>query len=113
MYKYTIQYAVPATVTTGPEFVKWIKGVVEADTYKKLEEKALAELDSDDCLFYGRWKPSIGIVEVFKVFKSKSIAAASLKENKEIYKSLLAKPVFSKVLSATQDEINKIGESCI
>ena len=109
MYKYTIQYAVPATVKTGPEFVKWIKGVVDKGAYDALAEHALSELNSDTCLYYGRWKPSDGIVEVVRVYTTKTIATTSLTKTKELYKSTLAKPIFSKVVPTTEEEYSSIN----
>ena len=105
MHKYTIQYAVPATVKTGPDSVKWIKGVVDSGSYAELEQHAMKELASDKNVFYGRWKPSDGIVEVLRVYSDKASAAKSLKETKELYKSQLAKPVFSSVKAATDADI--------
>lgn len=113
MFKYTIQYAVPGTVKTGPDFIKWLKGVVDAGSYDALAEHALAEIEKPSMHYYGRWKPSSGIIEVVRVYTDKFIATKSLKETQELYKSTLAKPIFSKVLSVTQDEIDEIAQKCI
>ena len=108
MYKYTVQYAVPGTVKSSPEFVKWLKGVVEKNSFSALAEYTLEDNDSSKCIFNGRWKPSDGIVESVRVYADKSSAAASLKKMQTLYVSSLAKPVFSKIESTTQDFIDEM-----
>lgn len=105
MYKFTIQFAVPATVTSGPEFVKWMKGVIDASSFQALAEHASAYADDPACVYTGRWKPSDGVVEAVRVFSNKKAAEVSLAETKELYVSNLAQPVFSKVTAATEDFI--------
>lgn len=108
MYKYTIQFAVPGTVKSGPDFVKWLTGVVEKDAFTALAEYTLSDNDSAKCIYHGRWKPSAGVVEAVRVYSDKPSAAASLKKMKELYVSSLAKPVFGKVESTAQDFIDEM-----
>lgn len=113
MYVYTVQMSVPATVTSGPEYVKWFKGVVDSATFDKLAANAQEEQAGDSLQFYKRWQPSAGIVETVKGFSTKAEASASLKKMKDSYASVLAKPVFSKVSAADMDKLGEIESQAI
>ena len=113
MNVYTIQFAVPATIKTGPEFIKWFKTVVDSSTFEALAAQVTEEQSGDNLTFYKRWIPQPGVVEIVKGFNTKTNAAASLKKTKELYSSAIAKPVFSTVSSKNDEELAKIESVAI
>lgn len=109
MFKYTIDYVVPTTVKTGPDFVDWLDNVVDKDSFAALKTHALEEIESSTCVYYGRWKPEPNKVQVVRVYSTRSAATASLKTTKKLYKSTLVHPVFSAVESTTADDFGSIN----